>query len=226
MTVRRSSSRCVRSRRRRRSTSAAWRISDEQCAITGTGQPARLAVVGGPAVEAGDHVAAHPARLQVVGVGVEVGQATVVDGFGRPEHCELTPATLIGHTQNCSTSLWCVHARVQRCGAFGRSASHRHAGAVDRPTRSAADVRRRQLRHLPARPGRAVAGGGRAVVQAVLRAGGDTAGGQEEVVRQARGAARCRALPRRRVRRRQDAPAGVVVLSTVPSRRPSPRSAS
>ncbi len=45
-------------------------------------------------------------------------------------------------------------------------------------------------------------------------AGGRAAGGQEEAVRQARGAARCRAVPRRRVRRRQDPPAGVVVLPT------------
>ena len=51
----------------------------EHRAVAGAGQPARLAVVGRAAVEAGDHVAAHPARLQVVGVGVEVGQPAFVE---------------------------------------------------------------------------------------------------------------------------------------------------
>ena len=51
----------------------------EHRAVAGPGQPAGLAVVGGAAVEAGDHVAAHPARLQVGGVGVEVGQPAVVE---------------------------------------------------------------------------------------------------------------------------------------------------
>ena len=51
----------------------------EHRAVAGAGQPARLAVVGRAAVEAGDHVAAHPARLQVVGVGVEVRQPAVVE---------------------------------------------------------------------------------------------------------------------------------------------------
>ena len=51
----------------------------EDRAVAGAGQSARLAVVGRPAVEAGDHVAAHPARLQVVGVGVEVRQPVLVE---------------------------------------------------------------------------------------------------------------------------------------------------
>ena len=50
----------------------------EHGAVARSGQPAGLAVVGGSAVQAGDHVAAHPARLQVVGIGVEVGQPALV----------------------------------------------------------------------------------------------------------------------------------------------------
>ena len=45
----------------------------EHAAVTGTGETAGLAGSRGAAVEAGDHVGADPAGLQVVGVGVEVG---------------------------------------------------------------------------------------------------------------------------------------------------------
>ena len=51
----------------------------EDRAVAGAGQTSRLTVVGRAAVEAGDHVAAHPARLQVVGVGVEVRQPALVE---------------------------------------------------------------------------------------------------------------------------------------------------
>ncbi len=64
-------------------TSASWRSSANSARSPGSGQPAGLAVVGGAAVEAGDHVAAHPARPQVVGVGVEVGEPAVVERIGR-----------------------------------------------------------------------------------------------------------------------------------------------
>ena len=53
-------------------------------------------------------------------------------------------------------------------------------------------------------------------------AGGDAAGGQEEAVRQARGAAGRRALPRRRVRRRQDPPAGVDATTRSAAPTPAP----
>ncbi len=51
----------------------------ENRAVAGAGQTSRLAVGGRAAVEAGDHVAAHPASLQVVGVGVELPQPVLVD---------------------------------------------------------------------------------------------------------------------------------------------------
>ena len=57
---------------------------------------------------------------------------------------------------------------------------------------------------------------------AVLRRGGAAAGGQEEAVRQARGAARCRAVPRRWVRCRQDPPVGVDVTTRFLPPTPAP----
>ena len=118
---------------------------------------------------------------------------------------------VVGHGDDFSTSLQFLHA-VQWCRPSRRSAPHRQPGAVDRPAASSADIRRRQLRQLPARSDRAVAGRGGAVLPAVLRRGGDAAGGQEEAVRQERGAAGRRALPRRRVRCRQDPLVGVDLL--------------
>ncbi len=93
-------------------------------------------------------------------------------------------------------------------------------GAADRPAHPAADVRRRQLRHLQAGSGRAVAGRGRAVLPAVLRRRRSRGGRARRSC--SASARRCRvwALSRRRVRRRQDAPAGVVVL---PIRSPAPK---
>ena len=51
----------------------------EQRAVAGSGKPTRLAVVGRAAVEAGDHVSAHPARPQVVWVGIEIRHPAVVE---------------------------------------------------------------------------------------------------------------------------------------------------
>ncbi len=51
----------------------------EQRAVAGSGKPTRLAVVGRAAVEAGDHVSAHPARPQVVWVGIEIRHSAVVE---------------------------------------------------------------------------------------------------------------------------------------------------
>ena len=65
-------------------TSASVAQQREHRAVARSGQPAGLALIGGPAVEAGDHVAAHPARPQIVGVGVEVGEPAVVQRIGGP----------------------------------------------------------------------------------------------------------------------------------------------
>ena len=184
----------------------------EHRTVTVAAQVAGLAVAGRTAVDRGDHVAPHPARPQLVGIRVALGEPARIDLVDPAQHCELRPVTLGGHTQNHNTPLRCLHARVQRCRASGRSTSQRHPGAADRSADPAAHVRRRQLRHLHARSGGAVAGRGDAGVPAVLRAGGAAAGRQEEAVRQARRAARGGGVPRRRIRCRQDAPAGVVVL--------------
>ena len=147
------------------------------------------------------------------------------------QHCEPHPSSVVGHGDDFSTSLQFLHA-LRWCRPSRRSAPQRQPGAVDRPAAPAADIRRRQLRQLQTRSGRAVAGRGRAVLPAVLRRSGDAAGGQEEAVRQARGAAGRRALPRRRVRCRQDPPVGVELLRDYrcdparPDRRRSRRSAS
>ncbi len=51
----------------------------EHRAVAGAAQASRLTVVGRAAVQAGDHVAAHPARPQIVGIGVEVRQPALVE---------------------------------------------------------------------------------------------------------------------------------------------------
>ena len=159
----------------------------------GTGQTAGLAVRGRATVEAGDHVGAHPAASagrRGRRRSRKAGRRHCRSRLGRAQHGELHPSGGVGHEQHCNTSLRCLHGRVQRRRTSGRPAPQGHAGATDRPTDPAADLRRRQLRHLHPRSRRAVAVRGRAVLPAVLRPGGRATGRQEEAVRPARGAAR------------------------------------
>ena len=108
-----------------------------------------------------------------------------------PEHGELHPGGGIGHEQHCSTPIRFLHARVRRCPTIWSTGipsvtPERLIAQLD----PAADLRRRQLRHLHPRSGGADAVRGGAVLPAVLRPGGRAPGRQEEVVRPARGAAR------------------------------------
>ena len=185
-----------------RMTSAAWRISANTARSPGPASPPALPFVGRPAVEAGDHVAAHPARLQVV-------RGRCRSSVSRPSSTwstRLTGHSTVSRIPAPSSGIRTIAARRYGSCMHGSSGvGHlvdRHPSVTPErliaqliPPPTFSDVSFDTYKPDP----RAVAGG-RAVVPAVLRAGGGAAGRQEEAVRQARGAARCWALPRRRTR--------------------------